>query len=120
VDSLVLKITAGAFIPSAATIIFNLLNFAFENYDKHPRPKPSESAFDIAAGCAFSLIGICVTVKNSSVSNRLLVIFACLILFLIAGDMLAPMFLDLNRLLMVVIVNTVSFAALAYAISSAE
>ncbi len=112
------KITAGALIPSFATIVFNLLNFILENYSKRPLPGIDPADYDIAAGCVFSIIGICVTAKEHAISSRLAVTCVFLILFVLFGDIL-PTLLQVSKFLMVVIVDGVALAALCWSIAEA-
>ncbi len=114
----IVKMTAGALIPSFATIVFNLLNFLFENYSRKPLPGIDPTAYDVAAGCVFSIIGICVTAKDRAVSSRLAVTCVILILVVLLGDML-PTLLQLNKLLMVVVVDVVALSALCWSIAEA-
>jgi hypothetical protein len=87
--NIIWKITAGALIPSAATIIFNLLNFLFENRQTIPLP--------VAVGCASTLIGICVATKEQATSNKLIIMFSGLILLIIGGELLAPVLLNVKK-----------------------
>jgi hypothetical protein len=111
-----LKIIAGALIPAAATIIFNLLNFLFENYSVKQIPSINVSNFDVAVGCTFSIIGICVAAKEHETSNRLLIIFTALILILIAGELLMPIFLHIDKLYAICAVDLLALFALAWSI----
>jgi hypothetical protein len=86
---IVWKISAGALIPAIATIIFNVLNFFFENYQTKPLPQMQHSVFDVGVGCAFSLVGICVTAKRHSLTNSFLLIFVALLLTILGGQLLA-------------------------------
>ncbi len=115
-DSLWVKIVAGAIIPSVATVIFNLFNFFFENYQTRPLPPVSASTFDIASGCIFSLVGICVAVKDQALESKLMVLTMLLILVLLAGDFLVPAFLPVDRIHMVAGVDAVAWGALCLAI----
>jgi hypothetical protein len=115
-----LENVAGALIPSLATITFNLMHFFFENYSIVPRPKISESSYDISVGCAFSLIGICVTVGDQRVTIRALIVFVSLILSMMFFNLLAPALLEWSKAFTVWLVNILSFAALAYAIVDAD
>jgi len=115
-DSLWVKIVAGAIIPSVATVIFNLLNFFFEIYQTRPLPAVSASTFDIASGCIFSPVGICVAVKDRALESKLIVLSMGLILVMLAGDFLVPAFLPVDRLHMVVGVDAVAWGALCLAI----
>lgn len=115
-DSLWVKIVAGAIIPSVATVIFNLLNFFFENYQTRPLPAVSTSIFDIASGCIFSLVGICVAVKDQALESKLILLSMALILVMLAGDFLVPAFLPVDRLHMIMGVNAVALGALCLVI----
>jgi hypothetical protein len=76
--SVVSKVLGGVFIPSIATIIFNLLHFFFEHYKENPLPPLNASVYDVAVGCAFSLIGIAVTARDRDLTPRLSLIFVVL------------------------------------------
>jgi len=74
--ALFLKITAGAAVPTIATVIFNVLNFFVDNYRNPHLPELSDSTYDVAVGCAFAILGICLAYLdrsfrrfNSSVSS---------------------------------------------------
>ena len=119
-SNVVWKIAAGALIPSAAAIIFNLLNFAFENRDKNPFPLPGVSNFDIAAGLAFSLLGMCVAMSDPAKINKLFMLFASLIIIIIAGDMLLPLFFPaVSKIYFVSVVNICALFALCWVINVA-
>ncbi len=118
-DNLLVKLGAGAVIPSAATIIFNLLNFFFENHQTHPLPTASASTYDIASGCIFSLVGISVAVKDRAMESKLLVLSMLLILLWLGGDFLVPAFLSVDQLYMVPVVDAIAFGALCWAIVKA-
>jgi len=118
-DSIWVKLAAGAFIPSLATIIFNCFNFFFENYQTRPMPPVSASNFDIASGCIFSIVGISVAVKDRAMESKLMVLTIFLILVLLAGDFLVPAFLSVERIYMVELVDAVAFGALCRAIVKA-
>jgi hypothetical protein len=115
-DSIWVRIAAGAFIPSLATIIFNLLNFFFENYQTRPMPAASASILDIASGCIFSIVGISVAVKDRAMESKLMVLTILLILVLLAGDFLVPAFFPVERLHMVVAMDAIAFCTLCLTI----
>ncbi len=118
-DSLPVRLVAGAIIPSVATIVFNLFNFFFDNYQARPFPVASASTYDIAPGCVFSMIGICVAIKDRAMESKLMVTSILLILFLLAGDFLVPPFLLIDRGYMIGIVDMVAFSVLCWAIREA-
>jgi hypothetical protein len=113
------KIAAGALIPSVATVIFNMLNFFFENFQKSPMPLPGCSVFDIGVGCAFSLVGICVATKEHSVSSALFILFVLLLFMLLGGD-LVVVFLQWNRTYVIWITNFLSLFILSWAITGTK
>jgi hypothetical protein len=111
-----LKVTAGALIPALATVIFNTLNFIFENFNKTQIPPITESVFEFGVGCAFSLVGICVASKDQALTNKFLIFFVLLLLFLLGGQMLI-LLLGWNKLFIIWVGNLVSLILLAYAIA---
>jgi hypothetical protein len=112
------KLTAGAFIPAAATIIFNILNFFFENYRSNPLPKMPESVFDVGVGCAFSLVGVCVTAKEHALSKTFLLIFVGLLLLILGGQVLV-VFGHWEKFYIVWFTNLICFITLSWAITEA-
>jgi hypothetical protein len=114
--SAALRISAGALIPSIAAIIFNILNFFFENYGKIPLPRPNDSVFDFGVGCAFSLVGIGVTARNPEFGKNLFVLFAGLLLVQIFVDLIAPALLGSDKFWMIWISNFLSFVVLSWAL----
>jgi len=116
---LIWRVTAGALIPSFATIVFNILNFFFENYHISPMPQLQSSVFDIGVGCAFSLVGVCVASRDRAFTNNFLIIFVLLLLFILASQ-LAVLFLQWSKLWTVLVTNVVCLAALSWAIIEAE
>jgi hypothetical protein len=113
------KIAAGALIPSFATIIFNYLDFFFDNYMFSPMPVTPASVFDIGVGCAFSLVGVCIGSKDHALTNSFLIIFVFLLLLILGGGLIVVLG-HWNKLLMVWIVNVICFVALTWAIVEAE
>jgi hypothetical protein len=111
-----MKIAGGALMPSVATILFNLLNFVFDNYEISPKPTPSESTFDIAVGCALAILGICLTAPTQDTSNRLILLLIAILLLIIGAELLAPVFLHWSKMLMVGLVDLVAFFSVAWAI----
>jgi hypothetical protein len=109
------KLFGAVFIPSIATIIFNLLNFFFEHYETKPLPPLTESVYDVSVGCAFSLIGIAVTARDRDVTRKLVISFVVL-LFLILSGFLLPVFLHWPKLYTVWLINIISICVLAWAI----
>ncbi len=113
------KVAAGALIPAFATIIFNVLNFFFENYQTRPLPQLPHSVFDIGVGCAFSLVGICVAAKEHSLTNSFLIIFVGLLLMILAGQLL-NLFLGWDKSYIVWVTNITALLTLSWAISEVE
>jgi hypothetical protein len=117
--SLLLRLCAGALIPSFATIIFNILNFIFENYQKTPPQTMQDSVYEVGVGCAFSMIGVCVGSKSFQFINKFLVVFVFLLLFLLMGQ-LSALIWGWPRMLIMWSTNLVALAALIWAIVEAE
>jgi hypothetical protein len=115
--ALFLKITAGAAIPTIATVIFNVLNFFVDNYRNPKPPELSDSTYDVAVGCAFAILGICFGADKET-ALKLVVLLVSLILATLAGDVLY-LALHWNRLGLIFAVNLLSFAGLAWAIAKA-
>lgn len=115
----VLKILSGGLIPSAAIIIFNILNHVFDHLGEKALPDLPESAFDISVGCAFTIFGIGVSAKEHAKSNETLVLFAILLLIIIVVELIMPTFKFLAKFDAVLLINFVSFASLCYALSEA-
>jgi hypothetical protein len=113
------KIAAGALIPALATIIFNAINFVFENLHKGAVPPVQESVYDFSAGCAFSLIGVCVAIKDRTTANKIFIVFSALLL-IILGCQVAVVVWGMKKLVMIWIANIVSFVALSWSIYAAE
>ncbi|MCK1580677.1 hypothetical protein IVB03_14065 [Bradyrhizobium sp. 168] len=113
------KISAGALIPAIATIIFNILNFFFENYTTAPLPKLPESIFDVGVGCAFSLVGVCVASKQHVLTNTFLLVFVFLLLLILGGQVLV-IFLHWEKFVIVWLTNLFCFIALSWAIIEAD
>lgn len=118
-DSVFVKILAGALIPSFATMVFNLLSFFFERHTERQLPEIAPSTWDIASGCVFSIIGICVTAADQKTVSQLLVTGVILILVILAGDLLIPAFLSIDKLSKVVGVDVLAFGALVWSIVKA-
>jgi hypothetical protein len=116
---LVWKISAGALIPSFATIIFNILNFFFENYQISPMPHLQHSVFDIGVGCAFALVGVCVATKDHALTNTFLIVFVFLLLIILGGQVLVVL-LQWSKLVVVWVTNAICFVALSWAIIEAD
>ena len=116
--AVVVKIMGGAAIPSAATIVFNLLNFLFDNFGKTPLPSVSESTFDIAVGCSFAIVGICITTADRETMLKLVFLLVALI-FLVLGEHLVDVFLRWNRIVLTMGVNIIAFIGLSWAIAQA-
>jgi hypothetical protein len=116
---LIWKISAGALIPSLATVIFNALNFFFENYSKNPMPNLTVSVYDVGVGCAFSLVGVCVGSKDHAFTTAFLVIFVLLLLLILGSEVLV-VFQHFSKFWMIWTTNAISFIALTYAIIEAE
>ena len=117
--SLVSKVFGAVLIPSVATIIFNLLNFFFENYQTNPLPPLNASVYDISVGCAFSLIGIAVTVKDRDLTQQFIILFVVL-LFLVLGGLIIPVFVHWSRLYTVWCINILSLFVLSWAIMASD
>jgi hypothetical protein len=117
--TLVSKVFGAVLIPSVATIIFNLLNFFFENYQKTPLPPLTDSVYDISVGCAFSLIGIAVTVRDSDLTRQFIMLFVVL-LFLIPGGLIIPVFAHWSRFYTVWSINLMSLFVLSWAITTSD
>jgi hypothetical protein len=111
---------AGALIPSLAVIIFNLLNFVFDNYENIPRPHLPKSVFDISVGCAFAIVGIAVTAKEKELMARLTVGSIIVILAILGVGLILPFFLIIEKGLAIWLVNILSFFVLGWAIVEAE
>lgn len=110
-----LKIVAGAAIPAIATLIFNLLNFFVDNYRNPKPPELSDSTYDVAVGCAFAILGICFAADKET-NFKLVVLLVSLILAVLASDVLY-LAAHWNRLYLIILVNCISLAGLAWAIS---
>jgi hypothetical protein len=117
--SVVRKISAGALIPCFATVIFNALNFFFENYKNNPLPPVQDSIFEVGIGCAFSLVGVCVGAKSHAFASTFLLIFV-LLLLLILGGQTAVVLWGWNKIGVMWTTNAVCFVALTWAIIEAE
>jgi len=115
---LVWKISAGALIPSFATIVFNLLHHIVE-YAGRPMPPPPYSVYDIGVGCAFSLVGICVASKDHRKSNNFLIVFVFLLLLILASY-LPVAFLEWSSLGLMMLTNIICFVALSWAIAGVD
>jgi len=128
---LVMKVVCGAIIPALATIIFNLLDYFVENGLPKLQPICSVAAgcplrdeglpyaiFDIAPGCAFAIVGICVNLQDRKIMLNLLVALVFLILAILAGDVL---FLIARgyRLPFIIAVDVLAFVGLSWAIAEA-
>lgn len=116
---IVWKVAAGALIPAFATIIFNVLNFFFENYQTRPLPQMPHSVSDVGVGCAFSLVGICVTAKEHSLTNSFLIIFVGLLLMILAGQLVSLIW-GWDKLYIVWVTNIIALLTLSWAIVEAE
>src|SRR3982750_1229231 len=86
----VIKVTAGALIPSLAAIVFNILHYILDNNGKDPPPHMQETVWDISVACAFTIIGIAVSQKDPQDVIKLFVVFALLVLFIISVTMIIP------------------------------
>ena len=116
-----LKITAGALIPAFATIVFNFLNVIAESVEKGgPLPEVGASIFDVAVGCIFAIIGICVTCSNQSKILRMVVVCVGLILVTLFADMVLPVFYHFNKYNMVIVADFFALLALSWSIWIAE
>lgn len=112
-----IRIAGGALIPSFATIIFNSLNYIFDNYRKATPSEMSPATFDIAVGCAFAIFGICITSQNHVVVNKLQILLMVLIFLIIGGEMLIPAFFGVSKIAMITIVDIAAFVGLCWAIA---
>jgi hypothetical protein len=113
------RVSAGALIPSFATIIFNMLNFFFEHFKTDPFPPLQDSVYDIGTGCAFSLVGICVASKDPRNTNNFLLIFTALLLIILGGELLVVI-QSWNKFWVIWITNLISLVALAWALIKVE
>jgi hypothetical protein len=111
-----MKMMSGALMPAAATIIFNFLNFFVENHQANPLPKPGDSVYDVTIGCVFAIFGIGVSTNDAEIGRTLLVTAVMLLIVVILGETVGPIFWNWNRLLLVWVMNAVSFVALMVAI----
>jgi hypothetical protein len=125
---LVIKIISGAMIPALATVIFNLLNYFIDSYEKpacnNSLSELSSSVFDIAPGCAFAIVGLCMNVRDVALILRFLVCIIFLILLILAGDMLFLVMKDQilkdHRIHLILTVDLLSFIGLSWAIAEAS
>jgi hypothetical protein len=117
--TLVSKVFGAVLIPSVATIIFNLLNFFFENYHKDPLPPLTDSVYNISVDCAFSSIGIAVTVGDSDLAKQFIILFVVM-LFLILGGLIMPVFAHWSRFYTVWCINLISLFVLSWAITTSD
>jgi hypothetical protein len=70
-------------------------------------------------GCAFAIVGICVATQDRDISNALLVMLLVIILIVIFGDTIIPIFMQYDRLMMIIIVDIIALIALIVAVSIA-
>jgi hypothetical protein len=108
------KLLAGAVLPCGAIIVFNLMNFFFDNFHAAKMPSPPESVYDIAIGSAFAVVGISVVEQQRS-SKFLLLAFLILLLAILI-EFVTPAVYGHDKLTNVVIMDVISFSALVGAI----
>ena len=116
---LIFKIGFLALIPSAGSVVFNALNHIF-NHLGEKRPPLDESAFDISVGCAFTIVGMCITAKQHNTGNTLLFLFVAILLIIIGGELIVPVYFDVSKFTAVAVVNCISFFSLCYSIMLTE
>jgi hypothetical protein len=115
-----LRIIAGVLIPSAATIIFNLLNLLVDKNPGGTTPELPASVFDVAVGCTFALFGIGIATRDRHISNVLIISSVALIMATIAIEILVPAFLHLNKIGAVLTMNGIAVLVLSWGISEAS
>jgi hypothetical protein len=112
-----LKITAGVLIPAFATVVFNFLNAIVDGAEKVGQlPDPPASTFDVAVGCIFAMIGICVTCSDQAKTLRMVVVCVGLILITMFVDMVLPAFYHANKYYMVGMADFLALTALSWSI----
>jgi hypothetical protein len=113
----VLKITAGVLIPAFATVVFNFFNSIVDGAEKMGKlPDPPASTFDIAVGCIFAMIGICVTCSDLTKTLRMVVVCVVLILITMFVDLVLPAFYHANKYYMVAVADLLALTALSWSI----
>lgn len=108
------NLTAGLFIPSAASIIFNTLNHLVEKGKDAPIPL---TTFDISIGCAFTIVGVAVSTQDRNKATLLFLAFIVLLLVLITTTIILSNVLGADfRSLMVGVGDLVAISVVAWAI----
>jgi hypothetical protein len=78
-------LAAGLIVPSAGTIIFNVLGDLVKNGAKAEIPLAS---YDFSLGCALAIVGVAVAQKDMERARSLFVLFSLLVLILIGLDVI--------------------------------
>jgi hypothetical protein len=118
-DNLMWRIAAGALIPAFATIIFNGLAFIIENFHAPTTPPVQQSVFDFSAGCAFSLVGLGVAIRDRAMAAKIFVVFVILLLTIL-GSQVGVVMLEFGKSYVIWTDNTISLFVLSWAIYVAE
>src|ERR1700733_1045435 len=91
------KIAAGALIPSFASVLFNYIFFFMDHFHETPMPSPDMLAWDVSIGCIFAVVGVAITAQVDATARHLFVLFAALVLCILALRFVFPIFGQLDR-----------------------
>ncbi len=100
--------SAALLIPTAASVLFNLLNFIIENANRPNRPSIPAAVFDVSISCAFVLIGLAIGSQNKEQAQAIFIVFLYLFLMSAILVVVAPFFLPDFRLYLILLASMVS------------
>jgi FtsH-binding integral membrane protein len=103
-----LTVSAALFIPTVASVLFNLLNFIIENANKPNRPSIPAAMFDVSISCAFVLVGLSIGSQNKEQAQAIFIVFLYLFLMSIILVVVAPFFLPDLRLYLILLASLIS------------
>jgi len=114
----VLKVIFGALIPGLVTLVFNLLNFFFDNFQTLTTAMLSlpASTFDISVGNATAILGSCIVAKDGNVLRSVAAAFALTVIAILFCEMLVPALFHWQKIYCVVSMDLLSICVLVWVI----
>ncbi len=104
---------AGLLIPSAASVLFNVL---IEMLKSGARADIPNSAYDFALPCAFTIVGAAVVQTAQEKAKMIFTIFCMVLLALILTDLILRYKLTDHELFLIVLSDCIALVGTAWAI----
>jgi len=104
---------AGLLIPSAASVLFNVLSEMLKSGAQKDIPN---GAYDFALGCAFAIVGAAVTQRAQDKAKMIFTIFCVVLLALVFTDLILRYKYAGHELSLIVLSDCIALVGTAWAI----